>query len=91
VATAVKVDEDVKSRLEELQAEIKLATGKEVTQQTILTRLIEDAHESKSEFVDSFRETTVPLSDEEIQRLNESRIESGTETDEDDIDDILSG
>jgi hypothetical protein len=91
VATAVKVDEDVKSRLEELQAEIKLATGKKVTQQTILTRLIEDAHESKSEFVDSFRETTVPLSDEEIQRLNESRIESGTETDEDDIDDILSG
>ena len=91
MATAVKVDEDAKSRLEELQAEIKLATGKKVTQQTILTRLIEDAHESKSEFVDSFRETTVPLSDEEIQRLNETRIESGKETDEDDIDDILYG
>ncbi|SDF00626.1 hypothetical protein [Halorientalis regularis] len=91
MATAVKVDEDAKSRLEELQAEIKLATGEKVTQQTILSRLIEDAHESKSDFVDSFRETTVPLSDEEIQRLNEARIESGKETDEDDIDDILYG
>lgn len=32
MATAVKVDEDAKSRLEELQAEIRLRTGETVTQ-----------------------------------------------------------
>lgn len=91
MATAVKMDEEAKSRLEELQAEIKLRTGEKVTQQEILSRLVADAYESKSEFVDSFRETTVPLSDAEIERMNEGTFASGTETDEEDIDDILYG
>lgn len=91
MATAVKLDEDAKSRLEELQAEIKLRTGEKVTQQEILTRLVEDAHESKSEFVDSFRETTVPASDEEIEAFHSGTFDSEVETDEEDIDDILYG
>jgi uncharacterized protein YaaR (DUF327 family) len=91
MATAVKMDEEAKSRLEELQAEIKLETGKKVTQQEILSRMVESAYESKAEFVDSFREKTVPLSEAEIERMNEGTIDSGTETDEDDIDEILYG
>lgn len=91
MATAVKVDEDAKSRLEELQAEIRLRTGQKVTQQEILTRLIDDAYESHEEFVDSFRETSVPLSAEEKEAMKQGRISSGVETDEDDIDDILYG
>jgi len=91
MATAVKMDEEAKSRLEELQAEIKLRTGKKMTQQEILSRLLEDAYESKSEFVDSFRETKVPLSEAEIERMNEGTFDSGTETREEDIDDILYG
>jgi hypothetical protein len=91
MATAVKMDEESKSRLEELQAEIKLRTGRKVTQQEILSRMVEQAYESKSAFVDSFRETTVPLSDDEIERMNQGTFDSGTETDEDDIDDILYG
>jgi len=91
MATAVKMDEDSKSILEELQAEIKLRTGKKVTQQDIMANLLEDAYESKSEFVDSFRETKVPLSEAEIERMNEGTFDSGTETREEDIDDILYG
>lgn len=91
MATAVKMDEDSKSILEELQAEVKLRTGKKVTQQEIMATLLEDAYESKSEFVDSFRETKVPLSEEEIERMNEGTFDSGTETREEDIDDILYG
>lgn len=91
MATAVKMDEEAKSRLEELQAEIKLRTGEKVTQQEILSRLLEDAHESKSEFVDSFREKTVPLSDEERAAFHNGTFSSGVETDEEDIDDILYG
>jgi hypothetical protein len=89
MATAVKVDEDAKSRLEELQAEIRLRAGTRVTQQELLTRLIDDAYESRAEVIDSFRESTVPLSDTEKRQMQEGRVSSGVETDEDDIDDIL--
>jgi CHASE3 domain sensor protein len=91
MSTAVQVDEDAKSKLEELQAEIKLKTGKKVTQQEILTQLIESAVESKTEFVDSFRDGARSLSEREIEALNQGRFASGVETDEEDIDEILYG
>ncbi|WP_049926341.1 hypothetical protein [Halopiger goleimassiliensis] len=91
MATAVKVDEDAKSRLEELQAEIRLRTGRNVTQQELLTRLIDGAYESRDEIIDSFRESTVPLSEDEKEAMREGRFRSGLDTDESDIDDVLYG
>jgi hypothetical protein len=91
MATAVKMEADAKSKLEELQAEIKLKTGKKVTQQEILTRLIESAIESRSEFIDSFRDAETALTEEEIRRFNEGKTSSGLETAEEDIDEILYG
>jgi len=91
MATAVKVDEDSKSRLEELQAEIRLRTGTSVTQQELLSRLIDDAHDSRDEVIDSFRSSTLPLSEEEKERMRRGRVSSEVETDEDDIDDVLYG
>lgn len=91
MATAVKMDEDTKSKLEELQAEIKLRTGEKVTQQEILARLVESAVESRSEFIDSFRDTPASLTDEELEEFNRGMVSSGVETDEDDIDEILYG
>lgn len=91
MATAVEVDEDAKSRLEELQAEIRLRTGRNVTQQELLTRLIDDAYESRDDVIDSFRETTVPLSEEDKAAMRQGRFESGVETDESDVDDVLYG
>jgi len=91
MATAVKVDEETKSRLEELQAEIRLNAGQSVTQKELLERLIDDAYESRSEVIDSFRASTVPLTDAEKERMQDGRFGSGVETDEDDIDDILYG
>jgi hypothetical protein len=91
MTTAVKVDEDAKSRLEELQAEIRLQTGQKVTQQELLTRLIDDAYKSREQVIDSFRGSTVPLSDEEKEAMKGGRISSGVETDEDDVDDVLYG
>ncbi|SMO80068.1 hypothetical protein [Halorubrum cibi] len=91
MATAVKMEADAKSKLEELQAEIKLKTGKKVTQQEILTQLIESAIESRSEFIDSFRDVETALTEEEIRRFNEGKTSSGLETTEEDIDEILYG
>jgi hypothetical protein len=89
MATAVKMDAETKSRLEELQAEIKLKTGKKVTQQEVLSRLVQSAIESRSAFIDSFRDGTDALSDEDAERFNDGMIASGLETDEEDIDDVL--
>lgn len=91
MATAVKMDEETKSKLEELQAEIKLKTGEKVTQQEILERLIASAIQSRAEFIDSFRDSTDALSADEIDQFNAGMISSGVETDEDDIDEILYG
>jgi hypothetical protein len=91
MATVVKIDEDAKARLEELQAEIRLRTGEKVTQQKLLSRLIDDAYESREDVIDSFRESTVPLSGAEKETMRTGRISSGVETDEEDIDDILYG
>ena len=91
MTTAVRMDEATKSRLEELQALIKLETGTKVTQQEILERLVDDAYESRDAIIESFETSTVPLSKEEIGRMQEGRIESGVETTEDDIDEILYG
>jgi hypothetical protein len=53
--------------------------------------LTESAVDSKTEFVDSFRDGTWSLSEREIEALNQGRFASGVETDEADIDDILYG
>jgi hypothetical protein len=91
MGTVVKVDEVAKDRLEELQAEIRLRTGEKVTQQELLSRLITDAYESREAVIESFRESSVPLSDADRERLREARFSSGVETDEDDIDEVLYG
>ena len=87
----VKMDEETKSLLEELQAEIKLKTGTKVTQQELLAKLVESAVESRTEFIDSFRDGSTALSDAEIAEFNDGQISSGVKTTEDDIDDILYG
>ena len=83
------MDEETKSQLEELQAEIKLKTGKKVTQQELLAHLVESAVEARSELIDSYRDSAIELTDEELTQFNEGQIASGVKTDEEDIDDIL--
>jgi len=91
MTTSVKMDDDTKSRLERLQAEIRLRTGKRVTQQEILARLVENAIESKADLVDSFRDERVPVSDAERETFHEKMVSSGVTTTEDDVDDVLYG
>jgi hypothetical protein len=88
---AVKMDEEAKSKLEELQAEIRLKTGQNVTQQEILSALIQSAVDARSEFIDSFRDGPTALSETELEEFNQGRVASGVETTEADIDDILYG
>lgn len=91
MSKAVKVDEAAKDRLEELQAEIRLRTGENVTQQELLSRLISDAYEDKDDVVASFEPSNVPLSAEEADAFFDATFSSGVETGEDDVDEILYG
>ncbi|RJX50452.1 hypothetical protein [Halonotius pteroides] len=91
MTAAVKIDEERKDRLEELQAEVRLRTGTSVTQKELLERFIDEAYESREEIIDSFRESTVPLSESEKAAMRRGRFSSGVETTEEDIDDTLYG
>lgn len=85
------MDEETKSRLEALQAEIKLKTGTKVSQQELLAHLVESTVETRSELIDSYRDSLSERTDEELAQFNEGQVASGVETNEDDIDDILYG
>jgi predicted transcriptional regulator len=91
MVASVKMDDDTKARLERLQAEVRLQTGTRVTQQKLLARLVEEAIESKADFVDSFREERVPLADAEREAFHEGMVSSRVTTSEEDIDDVLYG
>ena len=83
------MDEETKSRLEEIQAEIKLETGRKVAQQELLRRLVDDAYTSTSELIESFRETDPSLSDEEIEEFLSGTAAGGDPVDEEGIDHVL--
>ena len=91
MSTSVKVTDRTKSRLEELQAEIRLETGKNVTQQELLERMVTKPYESKDELIDEFRDEYEPPSADEVDQWLSGTIDSGVETSEEDIDEILYG
>ena len=91
MSTSVKVTDETKSRLEELQAEIRLETGRTVTQQELLERIVTSTYTSKSELVESFRDEFEGLSEQQVERWLSGTIDSGVETREDDIDDVVYG
>jgi hypothetical protein len=83
------MDETTKDRLEALQAEIKLETGRKVTQQELLDRLVSHAFESKAAFVDSFRDEGVALDESEVRAFLGETSDWGVETTEAEIDEVL--
>lgn len=91
MSASIKVTDTSKSRLEELQAEIRLETGRNVTQQELLDRIIATTYESKDELIDSFRDDFEPVSDDEIEAWLSGSSDWGVETTESEIDEVLYG
>jgi len=87
----VEINPVLASRLEDLQEVVEDEMGMSVTAEAILYELVASAQESPDELVESLEAGTVPLSEEERERMNEGTFSSGVETDEEDIDDILYG
>lgn len=88
---SVKMDDDTKSDLEELQAEIRLKTGRQVTQQEILARIVAYAVQSKEDVIESFRDDLPELGPDDREAFHDGMIASGTRTTEEDIDAELYG
>ena len=86
---SLNVDKETKDRLEELQAEIRLRTGRAVTQTELLRQIVDRGYESRGELRSTFNESTVPLSEDEKAAMQHGRFSSGSETIEADVDDIL--
>ncbi|MFB1064485.1 hypothetical protein [Natrinema sp. H-ect4] len=91
MSASIKVTDTSKSRLEELQAEIRLETGRNVTQQELLDRIIATTYESKDELLDSFRDDFEPVSDDEIEAWLSGSSDWEVETTESEIDEVLYG
>lgn len=91
MSTSVKISDGTKSRLEELQAKIRLKTGRKVTQQELLDHIVTNSYESSDELIESYRDEFEPLTEEEADEWLSGTIHSGVETDEEDIDDVLYG
>jgi len=89
MATSVKVEKATKERLERLQAEIKLETGRKVTQQELLDRLVEHGVEDKEAIVDSYRDEWEGLTEEEKERFFSGTAASGDPVEEDEIDRVI--
>ncbi|WP_436926864.1 hypothetical protein [Halosimplex amylolyticum] len=52
----MEVDEALAARLTELREEIRASTGREISEEELIGKIVGDAYESKAEFADSFRE-----------------------------------
>jgi len=91
VATSIKIDERTKDLLERLQAEIKLETGRKVTQQELLDRIVRQQFESRDALVASFDEDFDGLNEAETEQWLSGTTASGDPVDEDNIDDVLYG
>lgn len=91
MTTSVKVDERTKDKLEQLQAEIRLETGRKVTQQALLDRIVAREFDSKDALIDSFRDDWEGLSEAEIERWLSGTMASADPVSEADIDRIVYG
>jgi|SRR5271165_3948749 len=88
--TTVKLDEADKQKLEKLQALITLK-GKKVTQQELLSTLISEAIERGDEFLDQVLKDTVPMSNEDFQKILSLSEDWGFKSRWQDIDETLYG
>lgn len=99
MSSSIDISDQTKSRLETLQAEIRETTGRDVSKQEIVDRVVEREFESREAVIESFREERSAFSDEMDDSPSDEEIEAflsgtsdwGFETTEAEIDEVLYG
>jgi len=91
MSTSVKIEEEDKERLEKLQALVTLKAGQKLTQQEILSTLIREAYEKSDELVEKILKASVPMTDQEYERILSLVEDWGAETSWEEVDRTLYG
>lgn len=91
MATSVKVLKGDKAKLERLQALVTLRAGTKVTQQRILSILIDRAMDRADELAERATKVNFPVDDEAYDRVLSLMEDWGVETSWEDVDHILYG
>jgi len=88
-ATTVRISTSANRKLDTLQARLRVRSGRRVTKQTILERLIDQALEEEHPVL--LAPPKYPLPDRIVRKLRDYPRDWGLETSERDIDRILYG
>lgn len=88
MATSVKMTEEDKHRLDRLQGEIIVHTGRRVSQQELLSRLLSLGEAEKDRLLE---EGARPMSAHEIDLMSHLCVDTHKRTCEEDIDRALAG
>lgn len=90
MATSIKVSEDSKERLDQIQAKITLAKGKKVSLNGIIDALIHVSLDHEEELLEAAIGEP-PRKDSDLDSLLELGMDWGVETRHDEIDESLYG
>ncbi len=91
MSTSVKISGESKRLLDTLQAKLVIATGKKISQQELLDKLMKFSTEREDELFRLITGIRLPLPPEEIEALMEMPTDWGVETREEEIDIRLYG
>ncbi|MBM4250128.1 MAG: hypothetical protein FJ149_12045 [Euryarchaeota archaeon] len=86
MATSIKIRERDKRRLDRLQGELTVRHGRKVSQQELLSLLLNLADKEKRRLL---ADATRPMSKREIASLKRLCVDTGVETREEEIDRVL--
>lgn len=91
MSTSVKLNQADKAKLDKLQAVVTLKSGGKITQQEILSTLIEQAIRSADQFAERIAVQDAPIPDEQYDKVLSLVEDWGVETGWKDVDRILYG
>ena len=91
MSTSVKMSEEGKRILDNLQARLLLATGKKISQRELLDTLVKLSAEREDELFTFITGVKLPLPPEEVEKLMMFPTDWGVETKEEELDIYLYG
>ena len=91
MSVSIKIKKEDKDKLLKLQAKLTLFLNKKLTQEEIISYLLQIAEKNEELFMEQITNENKPLSDMQIKSLMDFPDDWGIETSEKDIDKILYG
>ncbi|MHA1298832.1 MAG: hypothetical protein ACTSO9_05250 [Candidatus Helarchaeota archaeon] len=91
MSSSIKIKKEDKEKLNRIQAKLTLLLGKKLTQEDIISRLLDLVENKEKNLLEQIFNEYRPFTSKEIQKLLALSEDWGVKTKEDDIDRILYG